>query len=147
MLSLQPFCEQQLNLNKSCTHAIRSSDYGGGWKYVFTYEALNPYIIAGHDGVSHDSRFNYIDHVDSISRLAYPVHMNFVHADIPLQDIPAHLFLQMGLKIARLHHIPIGSHVTKSEFCQYFEGHNCASCTLYSSIFSVVESNTVKDKN
>ncbi|KAF8809761.1 hypothetical protein BYT27DRAFT_7093704, partial [Phlegmacium glaucopus] len=52
----------------------------------------------------------------------------------------------MGHKIARLHHIVIGSHVAKSEFSHYFDGHNCVSCSLYSSVFRVVESNTVKDK-
>ena len=41
----------------------------------------------------------------------------------------------------------IGSHVAKADFIHYIDGHNCVSCTLYSSVFRIVELKTIKDKN
>jgi hypothetical protein len=111
------------------------------------HAAINPYIVACHDDIPCDSGFNYVDHVDSAGLLAYPVHENFVYANVPLQDILPHVSLRMGFKIAQLHHIYVGSHVTKSDFICYFDSHSCASCNLYSSVFSIVQSSAVKDKN
>jgi len=120
--------------------------YGGGWQYIFTFETVEPHIVARGD-FNHECGFKFVDHVDSAGLVAYPVHKNFVHTVVPLQDILPHLSLQMGCKIARLHHIVIGSHVAKSDFIHYFDGHNCVSCTLYSSVFQVVESKIQKDRN
>ena len=90
--------------------------------------------------------FKFVDYVSSTGLLAYPVYQNFVHADIPLQDILPHLSLKIGHQIACLHHIIIGSHVAKSDFINYFDNHSCISCNLYSSVFVALKSKTLKDR-
>jgi PIF1-like helicase/Helitron helicase-like domain at N-terminus len=119
---------------------------GGHGQHVFSFEAIMPHIVEQPNNLQ-ICGFKFVDHVDSTGRVAYPVDQNFVHANIPLQDILPHLSLRMGHKIARLHHIKVGSHVAKSDFNHYIDGHNCVSCSLYSSVFRIVELKTVKDKN
>ena len=71
----------------------------------------------------------------------------FLHANVPLQDLLPYLLNKFVHKIAWLHHIALGSHVPKSEFSHYFEGHDCASCSLYSSVFSCVDPKSVRERN
>jgi hypothetical protein len=115
--------------------------YGGGRQHEFSALAVEPYITAGHN-YSCDSAFKFVDHVDSLGQLAYPIAQNFIHTNIPLCDIVPHLSVRVALKIARLHRLQIGSHVPKLEICRIFEGHNCiySSCNVYSTVFSVVDS-------
>ena len=51
------------------------------------------------------------------------------------------------LKIAKLHHIQISSHIPKLEIIRSFNGHNCASCDLYFSVFAVVHSESFKARS
>ena len=88
----------------------------------------------------------YIDHIDSLGRLAYLITKKIIHTNIPLCDIVPHLSVRVALKIARLHHLQIGSHVPKSENCRIFEGHNCIYCNVYSTVFAVVDSKTTRPK-
>lgn len=141
-----PTCLRRLALDNSGSRTVRFFAYGGGGQHTFPFEVIHPYIIAG-GNVCHDYAFKFIDHVDSVGQVAYPVQQNFVHAKVPLGRLLPCLPLKLGLKIARLHHIPIGSRVSKSEFLHCFENHECAtSCNLYSSVFAVVNSKAVKDR-
>ena len=95
--------------------------------------------MAGKDFDHTTIAVQFVDHVDSTGQIAYPLDKSFVHANIPLEQILPYLSVQMALKVARLHHIRLGSHVLKSDFSRHFEGHACASCNLYLSIFSVID--------
>jgi hypothetical protein len=112
--------------------------YGGGRQHVFSALAVDPYITAGHKSCS-NSAFKFVDHIDGVGQLAYPIAQKFIHTNIPLCDIIPHLSIRVALKIARLHHLQIGSHVSKSEICRIFEGHNCISCNLFVTVFAVVD--------
>ena len=78
--------------------------------------------------------------------LSYPADKCFVHVSIPLESIVPFLPVKSLLKIAKLHHIPVGSHVPKSEIVRSFDGHSCASCNIYHSVFAVVDSKGLKAK-
>ena len=132
-------------LANSGTHSALHSVYGGGGQHIFPFDVVSPHIIA-ESNVNHDHGFKFIDHIDSVSQIAYPVQQNFVHAKVPLGDIIPYLPLRMGRKIAPIHHITIGSHVSKSELSHYFESHDCISCNLYSSMFAIVNSKTMNDR-
>ena len=97
---------------------------------------IQPHLPAGCD-VTKDDTFVFVDLVDSIGRLLYPVE-DFVHVSIPLESIVSFLSVISLQKIAKLHHIPIGSHVPQYEVIRSFENHSCASCNLYHSVFAVV---------
>ena len=56
--------------------------YGGGWQYIFTFETVEPHIVARGD-FNHECGFKFVDHVDSAGLVAYPVHKNFVHTVVP----------------------------------------------------------------
>ncbi|KAF8220009.1 hypothetical protein L208DRAFT_1075532, partial [Tricholoma matsutake] len=107
---------------------------GGQPKFVF--EDVAPYVVAG-DNYDQDSTFQFADHVDSTGQLAYPLDQKFVYTNIPVPALLPYLSVCVALKVARLHHISVGSHVPKSEIACLFEGHDCASCNLYLSVFSV----------
>ena len=142
-----PLSLQCSTVDNSGSHTVRPFKFacGGGGQHIFPLELIHPHIIAG-SNVCHDHAFKFIDHVDSIGQAAYPVQQDFIHAKVPLGDILPYLPLKLGRKIARLHHIAIGSHVSKSEFIHYFENHDCVSCNLYSSVFAVVNSKAAKDR-
>jgi hypothetical protein len=112
--------------------------YGGGRQHEFSALDVEPYITAG--DFNHDCAFKFVNHVDSLGQVAYPITQKYVHANIPLPNILPYLTVQVALKIARLHHLQIGSHVPKSEICQYFQGHNCISCNVYITVFAIVDS-------
>jgi Helitron helicase-like domain at N-terminus/PIF1-like helicase len=119
---------------------------GGGRQHTFTFEEIGTHIIAGRN-VNHDSAFNFIDHVDSTDRVAYPTDQNFVYANVPLPYLLPYLSLKMGLKIAKLHHISLDPRIPKFKLNSSFLDHDCASCNLYCSVFSVVASKAAKDRN
>ncbi|KAF8802937.1 hypothetical protein BYT27DRAFT_7110922 [Phlegmacium glaucopus] len=125
-----PYCERILT-------------YGGGRQHEFSALEVEPYITAGY-GFNCECTFKFVDHVDSLGRLAYPITQNWIHANIPLPNILPYLSVRVALKIACLHHLQIGSHVPKSEICRIFEGHNCISCNLYSTVFAIVDSKAVR---
>jgi hypothetical protein len=120
--------------------------YGGGrpgrQQYQFSALALEKYITAGHISC-HGHTFKFVDHVDRLTH--YPIAENLIQTNIPLSDIVPHISVKAALKIARLHHLAIGSHTPKSEICRAFEGHDCNYCKLYSTIFAVVDK--IKDHN
>ena len=126
------FCDDQPLCDRVLT-------YGGGGPHEFPALVVKPYIIAGHNSYN-DSAFKFVDHVDSLGQVAYPIAENFIHTKIPLHDIVPHLSVRDALKIARLHKLQVGSHVPKSEICRIFEGHNCIYCNLHVTVFAVADS-------
>ena len=125
--------------------AMRTFPRGGGVRYIFQFDAIEPHLHAGCD-ITKDSTFAFVDHVDSTGLLLYPANKNFVHVSIPLKKIVPFLSVKLLLKIAKLHHIPLGSHVPKSKIIHSFHGHSCVSCNLYYSVFSVLDSKSSKTK-
>ena len=121
--------------------------YGGGRQHEFSAFDVEPYITAGYNFNCHDCAFKFVDHIDSSCQVAYPISQNYIHTNIPLRNIIPYLSVQAALKIARLHHLQLGSHVPKSEICQIFEGHNCISCNLYLTVFSIVDSKAMRRSN
>ena len=126
----QPLCQRVLT-------------YGGGRRHEFSFPAVESYITAGQN-YSNDSAFKFVDHVDSLGQHAYPIDQNFIHTNIPLCNIVPHLSVKVALKIARLHCLQIGSHVSKSEICRIFEGHNCIHCNAHVTVFTVVDSKSTR---
>jgi len=118
---------------------------GEGRPYLFPSDAIQPFIISGEDVYDSGSVFLFVDHVDDSGKVSYPNQQNFVHTNIPLLDLIPHIPVKMIQKIARIHHITIGSHVSKKNMISYFENHNCVSCSLFLSIFSITMSWTMKD--
>ena len=118
---------------------------GGGFRYEFQFDALEPHLT-GFD-VTKENAFVFVDHVDSTGQLLYPVDKGFVHVNIPLKIVVPFLSVKFLLKIAKLHHISIGSHLPKSEIIRSFDANSCASCSLYHSVFAVVDSKSSKAKN
>ena len=131
-----PSCDDQ----PLCHRVLR---FGGGRQHEFSFLAVEPYITAGYD-YSKDSAFKFVDHVDSLGQHAYPIDQNFIHTNIPLCDIIPHLSVKAALKIARLHHLQIGSHVSKLEICHIFESHNCIYCNVNVTVFAVVNSKAAR---
>ena len=123
-----------------CEHILK---YGGGRQREYSALDLEPYITAGHD-FNHNCAFKFVDYVDSLGQAAYPIEQKFIHANIPLCNILPYLSVRIALKIARFHHLQIGSHVPKSEICRIFEDHNCISCNLYLTVFAIVDSKAVR---
>ena len=124
--------------------------YGGGRQHEFLASEVKPYITASADCAfdnDHDCTFKFVDHVDSLGQMHYQTAQNFVHTTIPLSSIIPYVSVRVALKIARLHHLQIGSHVPKSEICRIFEGHDCiSSCNQYVTVFTITDSNAMKRK-
>ena len=53
----------------------------------------------------------YVDHMDHEARSSYPVDRNFLHADVPLEDIVPHIPQSTIRKIFKIHDIVLGLHV------------------------------------
>lgn len=133
----------------SCDEALcdRVLTYGGGRQHEFSHLEIKPYITMGNSSIYNGAAFKFVDHVDSLGQATYPIAQNFIHTNIPLDDIVPCLPVKVALKIARLHHLEIGSHVPKSEICRAFEGHNCRYCHLYVTVFAVVDSKSTRRRN
>jgi hypothetical protein len=64
----------------------------------------------------------------------YPINKGFVHAKIPISKLVSSISVASILKVARAHHIQIGSHVQKLDLPPFFENHNCLSCNLFTTV-------------
>ncbi|KAF8226550.1 hypothetical protein L208DRAFT_1301285, partial [Tricholoma matsutake] len=142
-----------------CSHPLESSPElggsgstsvpaGGGRAYLFSHPSVTSFIKNSSNELSSAHVFCYVDHVDDIGCLAYPVHHGFVHADLSLTDIVPHISKQMVQKIARIHKIPLSTHwrLTKDELVKLFEGHNCVNCNIYTSVHEAQLSASAKKK-
>ncbi|KAF9465628.1 hypothetical protein BDZ94DRAFT_1320192 [Collybia nuda] len=126
-------------------HAI--SVTGSGRAHLFPLSTVEPYIRAGfHEKIQTDSVFKFVDHVDSSELYRYTASKGFVHADIPFCELVTGLSVSSSLKIARIHGICIGSHVSKANLPPHFDNHNCLKCNLYTTILSVTQNCASKSR-
>ena len=117
---------------------------GGGRSYVFSANVILPLLPNNDQYIDRASGFHFVDHVNDVGLLSYPLDKKFVHVDIPLQELVPHLPVNAVHKIAKIHQISISSHVPKVKLPAFFESHSCENCSLYVSIFSVTETVAVK---
>jgi len=118
---------------------------GVGRSYMFSSEVVIPLIRKSADNIVDPlSCFCYVDHVDEIGQLNYPLSEKYVFVDIPLHDLIPHIPIRSILQIARQHHVPIGSHMSKGEMVQYFDNHSCVSCTQFLTVFAQCDSMKTK---
>jgi hypothetical protein len=124
--------------SKLCTGSRErlSVPTGGGWPHLFSNPCIAPFIKKGGDQLTPDHVFRYVDYVDDIGCLAYPLEQGFVYANLTLANIVPLISIQMVQKIAQIHKISFSRHwnLKKNDLVKMFEGHNCLNCTLYTSI-------------
>jgi hypothetical protein len=151
--SLIGFQQHESISNQSNDFFIHAYPRGGGFRYKFAFDTTAfdsdtiEQLIKGCAVTKDNAAFVFVDHVDSAGLFLYPTNESFVHVNIPLDRIAPHLPVKMLLKIAKLHHIKIGTHVPKRDIICFFDDHSCASCELYQSVFTIVDSKALKDKN
>ena len=93
-----------------CSHDHLPIPIGGGRQYLFSNSSIMSSIVQGADHLTPDHVFRFVDHVDDVGRLLYPLGQNFVYANLPLSNIVPFLSKQMTQKIAQIHNIPLSSH-------------------------------------
>ncbi|KAF8811306.1 hypothetical protein BYT27DRAFT_7089787, partial [Phlegmacium glaucopus] len=116
---------------------------GGGRQHEFSALEVELYVTASCN-FDRECAFKYVDHVDGLGQVRYPIEQKFIHTNIPLSNIVPYVSVRVALKIARLHGLQIGSHVPKLEICCILEGHNCISCNLYVTVFAIIDSKPVR---
>ncbi|KAF8802339.1 hypothetical protein BYT27DRAFT_7112687 [Phlegmacium glaucopus] len=121
---------------------------GGGRAYLFSHLSIAPFIKRSNDELSSVHVFQYVDHVDNVGCLSYPVEHGFVYADLSLTDIIPHISKHMIQKIANIHKISLGSswHLPKAQLVEAFSKHNCINCSLYISVLKTQLSPSLKKK-
>ncbi|KAF8815881.1 hypothetical protein BYT27DRAFT_7031813, partial [Phlegmacium glaucopus] len=129
-------CNRPLILSSKLDGHNVSVPTGGGRPYLFPNMTVSSFIKQGGGQLTPDHVFRYVDHVDDVGCLAYPLEQGFVYADLSLTNIVPHISKKMVQKIAQIHKIPLSSHwhLTKDELVKIFEGHNCINCNLYTSV-------------
>ena len=123
--------------------------YGGGRQHEFSILEVEPYITASADhNFDRECTFKFVDYVDTLGQERYQIAQHFIHATIPLSCLIPYVPVRVALKIARLHHLQIGSHVPKSEICRIFENHDHISCyetcKPYVTVFTITDSTAVR---
>ena len=138
-----PFVSSAL---RRCDHI--SAPIGGGRQYLFPNSSIMSSIKQGGVNLTPDHLFRFVDHVDDMGCLAYPLEQNFVYADLTLASIVPFLSIPMVNKIARIHKIHFSSRwkLAKDELVNLFDGHSCINCTLYSSVLEPVLSPLIKKR-
>ncbi|KAF8235862.1 hypothetical protein L208DRAFT_1534640, partial [Tricholoma matsutake] len=119
---------------------------GGGRPYVFSYQSIASFIKRGEDRVSAAHAFCYVDHVNEVGCLNYPIDHGFVYTDLLLHNIVPHISKKMITKIAQIHKISLSSHLSKDQFIKAFDGHDCVNCNFYMSVLEVQLSPSLKKK-
>lgn len=131
---------QRVLLSELQVHECSSVPIGRGRQYLFSSSSVLPFIInQGCGQLTPDHVFRYVDHMDDIGCLAYPLEQGFVYANLTLANIVPFLSRQAVQKITRIHKITISSHwnLTKKDLVDMFEGHSCINCTLYKCVLEV----------
>ena len=130
-------CKGPMVLSSRLRRPVRLSvPIGGGRQHLFPNSSVVTSIEQGGDHLTPDHVFRFVDHVDDMGRLAYPLEQDFVYANLALANIVPFLSKQMVQKIARIHQIPISSrwNLPKDDLVKLFDGHNCINCSLYISV-------------
>ncbi|KAF8809210.1 hypothetical protein BYT27DRAFT_7094612, partial [Phlegmacium glaucopus] len=146
-----PLCHRSRPLILSTelhSHDHISVPTGGGRPYLFPSATVAPFITQCDNPLTPDHVFRYMDHVDDVGCLAYPLEQGFVYADLSLTNVVPHISKQMVQKIARIHKVPLSSHwhLAKDELVKVFEGHNCINCNLYKSVLDAQLSPSLRKK-
>jgi len=133
--------------NIDCTKDIQpiSLPYGGGSQYEFVFKDIAPYIVQG-DAKSTENSFRSVVHNKHIRMSDYDSEY-FVHTKVPLCNIIHHLSVKVILNIACVHRIKISSYIPKAIMVNIFDAHHCAMCNDVITIFSVVRSKLVHERN
>jgi hypothetical protein len=127
-------------LSKPCSgHERLSVPTGGGRPHLFSNLCIAPFIKEGGDQQTPDHVFRYVDHVDDIGCLAYPLKQGFVYANLTLPNIVPFLSGHMVQKIAKIHKIPFSLrwNLKKTDLVKIFDNHSCLNCTLYTSVLEI----------
>jgi hypothetical protein len=119
--------------------------YGGASQHDFAFKEIALYIVQGNRGGT-DNSFRFIVHNKHIRMRDYDPG-EFVHTNVPLYNIIPHLSVKTILNIAQVHGIKISSHLPKAVMVSHFNAHHCATCNDVFTIFSVVKSKLVQDRN
>ena len=116
----------------------------GGRATLVYWADIKEYVHSSVDAYDDTSVFNFVEYADRASSL--PTEAGFIVADVPLVKLIPYVTVAAALKIARAHHISIGSHVPKSNLYAYFEGHDClkSNCKPHLSISATKGSRVVK---
>jgi len=101
--------------------------------------------VQGYTGSPNDA-FRFVVHGKHIGPGNYNSG-NFVHTNVPLSNIISQLSIKVILNIAQVHGINILSCIPKAVMVTYFDAHHCATCNNAITIFSVVKSKLVHDRN
>ena len=130
-----------------CTEDIVpiSLPYGGGHQHIFMFDDIAPYVVRG-DAGSTENSFCFVVHGNHITPSKF-CSETFVHTNIPLRDIIRHLSVRSIMNIAKVHGIKTSLHVPKSVMVSYFDAYHCAACNNAVTIFSIVGSKHVFDRN
>ena len=119
--------------------------YGGaGWQ-DFVFNDIAPYVVQGDTGSS-DNSFRFIVHNKHISTSDYDPNV-FVYTNMPVHNIVHCLPIKPISNIAHVHGMKILLHVPKSIMVTYFNSYHCATCNNATTVFSIVRSRLVRDRN
>ena len=77
------FCKDQTLLSSELRGSERLSiPIGGGRQYLFSNSSVVPFIKQGGEQLTSDHVFRYVDHVDDIGCLAYPLESGYLYANL-----------------------------------------------------------------
>jgi hypothetical protein len=117
---------------------------GGGHASVIQWSDIKAHAQRAPEVYRDADVFTYVDYLHEMTAVSYSVSKNFVVADVPLSELIPHVSVATALKIARLHDIPLGSHVPKKHLLPHFQDHKCMKCASYLSVFKLKTSVTTK---
>ena len=98
------------------------------------------------DAKSTKNSFRFVVH-DKHIRMSDYDSKYFVYTKVPLCNIIHHLSVKAILNIVCVHGIKILSHIPKAIMVNIFDAHHCATCNDVITIFSVVRSKLVHERN
>ena len=130
-------CKGPIVLSSRLCRPVRLSvPIGGGRQHLFPNSSVVTSIEQGGDHLTPDHVFRFVDHVDNMGYLVYPLEQDFMYANLALTNIVPFLSKQMVQKIAWIHQIPIRSrwNLPKDDLVKLFDGHNRINCSLYISV-------------
>jgi|ERR1700722_1445872 len=139
ILKLGQYSSIVQGVSEVCREVLLRTMIGSRRPYLFPLDDVLPFVKCGNinNNVDPISVFVFVDHINNVGLLSYPVDKNSFHANILLFDLISHVPIQSVNKITHIHHISIGSHIPKRDMPDHFKYHNCVNCTLYKSVFSL----------
>lgn len=94
-------CKGPIVLSSRLCRPVRLSvPIGGGRQHLFPNSSVVTSIEQGGDHLTPDHVFRFVDHVDNMGCLVYPLEQDFMYANLALTNIVPFLSKQMVQKIA-----------------------------------------------